>query len=202
LALVANQDRRQELSLIRLSDGRRTPLPSRGWIYDSAVFFPDNLRIAACARPADKPGAPSVIILHAIANGQPAVLPFSERVGNLRVSPKGDFVAAGRRRIAKWTHWDGRPEVVEPKIPANLIGFSPDGRSVVRAPETETGSTAGLYAIRAGGELDHEPLFQVGPADSKGVQRLNTLLLSPDGTAAAFVARRVHSELFLAEGLH
>ncbi|MFN0102934.1 MAG: winged helix-turn-helix domain-containing protein [Bryobacteraceae bacterium] len=202
VALSMHPEHRDQLTLISLTDGRRMQIPSRGWRYDTAVFFPDAKRIAACARPMDRPGSPSVVIVHSLGEGPVSILPFSERVTNVRVSPKGDFVAAGRNRISKWAQWDSRPEVVEPEIPANLIGFAPGGRYVVRAPEWESGPSAKLHTMRPDGTLERPALFHLGPSDSKGILRLNLALLSPDGTAAAYVAHRAHAELFLAEGLH
>ena len=200
-ALLLDPDHRDRLILVTLPDGKRIPLAPRGWNYDSAVLFPDGIRVAACARPSGRPASPPVLIVHGLGEGAVSVLPFSERVGNVRVSPKGDAVIAGRGRLAKWTNWDSRPEVTELEMPANLVGFAPDGRPVVRLVDSEHGPEAKLAVVRAGGTFENAPPFRVGPRDKKGVLRLLQVVTSPDGKAAAFYTRRSQSELYLAEGL-
>jgi hypothetical protein len=161
-------------------------------------FLPDNRRVLIGAR---EEGRGNRVYLVDTEGGKPrAITPENVR-------GPGPISTDGKRFVARAP--DGNPVAypIEGGEPTPIAGFHPG--------DTAVGWTAddrGIFVQRSGAPVAKiervdpvtgkaEPWREILPADSTGVVRVSSALVSPDGKFYVYAYSRVLSNLFLVEGL-
>ncbi len=129
---------------------------------------------------------------------------FDTFIGELPISPDGNWVAAqsggqGDTTLQLFPMNGGSPKAVRGFEPGEVvIRWAEDGRSLFTFKRNELPARIVRLDIETG---ERKPWRELMPADTAGVSRIPSIVLTPDGKSYAYNVRRDLSDLYLIRGL-
>ena len=186
--------------LLPTGQGLARPLDHRGlasvpW----GGFLADGSRILFLA---GKGNGPLRLYVQDVAGGEPrAVSPEGLAAGPVPASPNGQFVAAvGSDSTVLICRTDaGAPRALPGSLPGDVpIVWSADGRSLYVYKRNELPARIFRVDVETG---HREHWKDVAPADRTGLDRIDSIVMTPDARAYAYGYSRTLGSLQIARGL-
>jgi hypothetical protein len=120
------------------------------------------------------------------------------------ISPDGKWIAAqggalGRPVLMLFPIDGGAPKIVPGAEPDDVVArWADDNRSLFVFKRNELPARIVRLDVESG---ERKPWLELMPADSAGISRIPSIVLSPDGKSYAYNFRRDLSDLYLVRGL-
>jgi len=135
-----------------------------------------------------------------IQGGSPRALTPEGTSGGL-ITPDGKFVLALDAKRQRWLYpiagGDPQKFTVTPNPDERIIGFTPDGKSVLLRSRNIPVKITRIDLATG----KREPWKEIVPADPAGVQSIPSLRFSADGKSYAYSTGRILSDLYVVDGL-
>jgi Tol biopolymer transport system component len=182
------------------------PLPRNMTVSGFQVwFFPDGKRVLVNASGAD--GSPRLIAVDLARGTQKIVLPpkWDNFIGEIPISPDGQWINAERGRI-------GAPQCTAFRSDGSGVGRPVKGYLADDVVIRWTADNRGLFVYQRNelpARVDRLDIdsgtrthwLDLMPADSAGVVRIQSVVMTPDGKTYAYNVSRQLSDLYLIRGL-
>ena len=125
-------------------------------------------------------------------------------IGEMPISPDGKWVAAqggglGRLVLTLFPIDGGEPKIVPGAEPDDVVArWADDGRSLFVFKRNQLPARVVRLDVVTG---ERKPWLELMPADTAGISRVPSIVLTPDGKSYAYNIRRDLSDLYLIRGL-
>ena len=181
-------------------EARTVPLPMEG---GQAWFVPGGRLLVSGVLPG---GQTKLFTVDLGGKGYRSVAPdgWDTFIGEMPLSPDGKWVAAqageqGRVDLRLFPIDGGAPKAVPGFEPDDVTArWADDGRSLFVFKRDQLPARVVRLDVETG---ERKPWLELMPADTAGVSRIATLVLTPDGKSYAYNVRRDLSDLYLVRGL-
>jgi hypothetical protein len=204
-ALTAPLFGEKRLVLLPTGAGEPTTLPLPGLAHFLwAGFFPDGRRIVVLGSEDERPL--QLFALDVAGGPLRPIAPEGVVMSSNAISPDGRSfpgfrIGQGLQRFRLHSVGGGEDVAVPGVEPGDVpVDWAEDGRSLFLIPRSAGGPTLEVFRLdtRSGART---PWRVIRAADPVGVAGLEGLRVTPDGRSYAYNIRRIHSTLFVVEGL-
>ena len=188
-----------QIVLLPTSVGEPRALSKEGLAAIDAAWLPDGKRILFSAT---EPGHGTRVYIRDVGGGKPrALTPEGYFAYRGAISPDSKvFVARGPdRRIYLYPVEGGEPTPLAGLSVEDVpIRFTPDGRTLFLQRRGQLPAAIFRYDVASGRK---EPWKELMPSDAAGLNNINRVEVTPDGTAYAYSYVRTLSFLQLVDGM-
>jgi serine/threonine protein kinase len=192
-----------KLSVVPTGSGEARDLKLEGAFDPGAVWLPDSRRVIVGGALPQK--GYQLLLVDTLDENTRAISPehiYGEAYRPFAVSPDGRYVAGmtTQQTIALYSIDGAAPPITVPGVEAGEvpIQWSADAASLFVYRPTALPAQVTRVNLATGAR---EPWKQFTPMDPAGVYKITPICIAPDGSAYAYDALRILSDLYVADGL-